>query len=82
MGRRPGTVGRNLEPPQRYELGALSGPIVDRLLLTKGIAEVDSPSRALLLLAFWQALDDAFASRRRNAQGTIRQTPEPSGSRS
>jgi hypothetical protein len=29
------------------------GPIVDRLLLSKGIRSVDSPSRSLLLSAFW-----------------------------
>ena len=45
------------------------GPIVDRLLLTKGILRVDSESRALLLTAFWMALRDAFASRYRNAGG-------------
>ncbi len=36
------------------------GPIVDRLLLTKGIRRVDRESRALLLIAFWMALRDAF----------------------
>lgn len=45
------------------------GPIVDRLLLTKGIRRVDSESRSLLLTAFWMALRDAFASRQRNAGG-------------
>lgn len=45
------------------------GPIVDRLLLSKGIRRVDSESRALLLTAFWMALRDAFASRERNAGG-------------
>ncbi|GAA0026831.1 hypothetical protein BROWWM01_09630 [Bradyrhizobium ottawaense] len=45
------------------------GPIVDRLLLTKGIRRVDNESRALLLTAFWMALRDAFASRQRNAGG-------------
>jgi integrase len=45
------------------------GPIVDRLLLTKGIRRVDSESRAMLLTAFWMALRDAFASRQRNAGG-------------
>ncbi|WP_275186012.1 phage integrase N-terminal SAM-like domain-containing protein, partial [Bradyrhizobium sp. CSA112] len=45
------------------------GPIVDRLLLTKGIRRVDSESRVMLLAAFWMALRDAFASRQRNAGG-------------
>lgn len=45
------------------------GPIVDRLLLTKGIRRTHPESRAMLLTAFWMALRDAFASRQRNAGG-------------
>ncbi|WP_459593578.1 tyrosine-type recombinase/integrase [Bradyrhizobium diazoefficiens] len=45
------------------------GLIVDRLLLTKGIRRVDSETRAMLLVAFWMALRDAFMSRQRNAGG-------------
>jgi integrase len=45
------------------------GAIVDRLLLAKGIRRVDAPTRSILLPAFWQALLDAFASRKRNAEG-------------
>lgn len=53
--------------PKRLEKSL--GPIVDRLLLTKGIRRVDSESRVMLLAAFWMALRDAFASRQRNAGG-------------
>ncbi|UGX93515.1 site-specific integrase [Bradyrhizobium barranii subsp. barranii] len=52
------------------------GPIVDRLLLTKGIRRVDSESRSLLLTAFWMALRDAFASRHRNAGGDYSLDPK------
>lgn len=45
------------------------GPLVSRLLLARGIASVDEPSRALLLDAFALALKDAFASRARNLEG-------------
>ncbi|WP_225128002.1 tyrosine-type recombinase/integrase [Bradyrhizobium sp. IC3123] len=55
------------------------GPIVDRLLLTKGIRRVDSESRAILLAAFWMALRDAFASRERNARGDY--SPDPKAAR-
>ncbi|PSO30908.1 recombinase XerD [Bradyrhizobium sp. MOS002] len=52
------------------------GPIVDRLLLTKGIRRVDSESRAMLLVAFWMALRDAFMSRQRNAGGDYSSDPK------
>jgi integrase len=45
------------------------GPIVDRLLLAKGIKRVDGPTRSIILPAFWQALRDAFEARKRNAEG-------------
>src|SRR5665213_2893483 len=45
------------------------GPIVDRLLLAKGIMRVTSETRDMVLLAFWQALRDAFESRKRNVEG-------------
>jgi len=45
------------------------GAIVDRLLLAKGIKRVDETTRSIILPAFWQALRDAFESRRRNAEG-------------
>ncbi len=51
------------------------GPLVDRLLLSKGIHRVDSESRSLVLVAFWMALRDAFASRQKNAGGDYSQDP-------
>ena len=45
------------------------GAIVDRLLLAKGIKRVDEPTRNIILPAFWQAMRDAFESRKRNAEG-------------
>jgi integrase len=45
------------------------GPIVDRLLLAKGIKRVDATTRSIILPAFWQALRDAFETRKRNAEG-------------
>ena len=45
------------------------GPIVDRLLLAKGIMQVTVATRDMILVAFWQALRDAFESRKRNAEG-------------
>lgn len=52
------------------------GPIVDRLLMTKGIRRVDDESRSALLTAFWMALRDAFASRQRNAGGDYSLDPK------
>ncbi len=45
------------------------GPLVDRLLLRKGIAAVDPECRPVLLNAFLMALQDAFANGERNAAG-------------
>jgi integrase len=61
------------------DLEPLLGAIVDRLLLAKGIAAVDVPSRRLLLSAFWLALRDAMELRRRNAAGDY--TPDPKSER-
>jgi integrase len=55
------------------------GPILDRLLLRKGIAEVDPECRPVLLNAFFMALQDAFANRERNAAGDF--TPDPKANR-
>jgi len=66
-------IGRDSEP-RRLEKAL--GAIVDRLLLTKGIRRVDSESRALLLTAFWMALRDAFATRKRNAGGDYSLDPK------
>ena len=52
------------------------GSIIDRLLLTEGIRQVDNASRRLLLKAFRMALHDAFESRRRNAEGDYRPDPQ------
>jgi integrase len=51
------------------------GPIVDRLLLAKGIRRVDDATRGVVLVAFWQALRDAFKSRERNASGDYSADP-------
>ena len=45
------------------------GPLVDRLLLARGIQTITAESRGLVLCAFWAALRDAFATRKRNAEG-------------
>lgn len=52
------------------------GPLVDRLLLSKGIRQVDRESRPVLLVAFWMALRDAFKSRQRNAGGDYSSDPQ------
>jgi integrase len=69
-------VGQDGEPKR---LEKLLGPLVDRLLPTKGIRRVDSESRALLVTAFWMALRDAFRSRQRNAGGDY--APDPQAAR-
>ncbi|HVV92047.1 MAG TPA: recombinase XerD, partial [Hyphomicrobiales bacterium] len=55
------------------------GPLVDRLLLGRGIAAVDTPSRRLLLEAFWLALKEGMEARRRNAEGDY--SPDPKAQR-
>jgi integrase len=52
------------------------GPLVDRLLLSKGIRHVDEGSRSILLSAFWMALRDAFANRRKNIEGDYSGDPK------
>lgn len=52
------------------------GPIIDRLLLAKGIGRVDTSSREMLLKAFHLALRDAFEARERNAEGDYRPDPK------
>jgi integrase len=61
------------------ELEKLLGPIVDRLLLTKGIKRVSPETRAILLSAFLQALREAFESRKRNAERDY--SPDPKAGR-
>jgi integrase len=55
------------------------GPLVNRLLLAKGIASVDAETRPMLLDAFHDALRDAIAVRERNASGDY--TPDPKAQR-
>lgn len=52
------------------------GPLVDRLLLSKGIRRVDSDTRPILLSAFWMALKDAFESRKKNIEGDYSDDPK------
>ncbi len=61
------------------ELERLVGPIVDRLLLARGIAKVEPRSRRLLFDAFGLALADAFRSRERQAGGDY--SPDPKAER-
>ncbi|HZP75851.1 MAG TPA: recombinase XerD [Pseudolabrys sp.] len=71
------------EPPLRSKgakpLMDMLRPIINRLLLRKGIVRIDEPSMALLVEAFWHALRDAFASRKRNAEGDY--SPDPKAQR-
>jgi len=72
----------NDEPLDETTLGALEvnlGPTIDHILLSEGIARVDTQSRSLLLRAFWLALRDALEKRKRNAQGDY--TPDPKSER-
>jgi hypothetical protein len=55
------------------------GPLVDRLLLSRGIRSVEDDSRPILLSAFWMALRDAFDSRKRNIEGDY--SPDPKANR-
>jgi hypothetical protein len=72
-------VRRLNEAAERDGLEDALGPLVDRLLLAKGIAEVDSECRPVLLSAFHMALRDAFENRQRNAAGDF--TPDPKAAR-
>ena len=67
------------EAAEREGLEVVLGPLVDGLLLAKGVAEVDPECRPVLLGAFAQALQDAFAVRQRNATGDY--TPDPRAAR-
>ncbi len=70
------TAAEHSEPA---DLEHLVGPLVDRLLLTKGIASVDAETRPMLLDAFVTGLRDAFAARKRNAEGNY--SPDPIAAR-
>lgn len=65
-------VGESGEPS---DLEKPLGPLVDRLLLSKGIRRVDDGSRSILLSAFWMALRDAFATRKRAVEGDYSDDP-------
>lgn len=65
--------------PVPSEMEPVVGPLVDRLLLARGIAAVEAGSRLLLLVAFVQALRDAFENRARNAEGDY--SPDPKSQR-
>ena len=65
-----GAVGQMLagiEEPS--DLERTFGPILDRLLLSKGIAAIDPGSREMALAALLKAMQDATAKRERNATG-------------
>lgn len=51
------------------------GPLVDRLLLRRGIASVDDDTRPILLKACAQGLRDAFLNRKRNLEGDYSTDP-------
>jgi hypothetical protein len=55
------------------------GGLVDRLLLSEGIASTDAKTRPVLLTAFAEALLDAARSRERNATGDY--SPDPRAER-
>jgi integrase len=55
------------------------GPILDRLLLSKGVGNLTETSRSMTLQALWKAMRDAFASRKRNAEGDY--SPDPTANR-
>jgi integrase len=51
------------------EIEKAIGPLVDRLLLARGIRRVSPETRPLVLSAFLAALRDAFENRKRNSEG-------------
>jgi integrase len=61
------------------ELERALGPVVDRLLATRGIPKVDRPSRAMLFEAFLLAARDAMAVRERQARYDF--SPDPIANR-
>lgn len=58
-----------LEDADDVKLEATIGPIISRVLLSEGIAEVDEASRARLIFHFRNALKDAVTLRERQARG-------------
>jgi len=70
---------RIAESGEPRDLDTALGPVVDRLLLAKGISRVTAETRDMILTAFWQAGKDAFESRKRNAEGIY--SPDPKSQR-
>jgi len=70
---------RLIEAAKSDDLEGALGPLLDRLLLRKGIAEIDPESRPVMLSAFAMALKDAFDNRQRNAAGDF--SPDPKAAR-
>lgn len=65
--------------PKKEPLERALGPILDRLLLAKGLGKLTATSRSMTLEALWKAMRDAFASRKRNAEGDY--SPDPTANR-
>lgn len=73
------TLGQVAEDGDTAKLEATIGPVVDRLLLKRGIAAVDGESRQMLLTAFIAALQDGLEVKRRKAGGDY--SPDPKSER-
>lgn len=69
-------LGKVRETGKPADLERALGPIVNRLMLARGIRRVDDATRSMVLSAFLQALRDAFESRKRNAEGDYRPDPK------
>jgi integrase len=61
------------------DLEQMFGPLVDRLLLTRGIATIDGPSRRMVLAEFLKALQQGLQVRQRKAGGDY--SPDPRSER-
>lgn len=55
--------------PKADALEESLGPILDRLLLSKGVGKLTGTSRSMTLQALWAGMRDAWANRKRNAEG-------------
>jgi integrase len=58
------------------KLESALGPLVERLLARKGVGPITTTSRGRVLHEFWRAMRDAFANRKRNAEGDYRPDPK------
>ena len=65
--------------PKADALEKSLGPILDRQLLSKGVGKLTDETRSMTLTVFWKAMRDAFASRKRNAEGDY--SPDPTENR-